>query len=179
MKMQNTNSKQQKVKISTRDLVILSALGALMFVSKIIMESLPNVHLIGMFIVAITVVYRTKALYSIYTFVFLTGLINGFGLWWYPYLYIWTVLWGITMLLPKTMPKKVSIIVYMLVCGLHGFLYGTIYAPAQAIIFGLDFKGTIAWIIAGLPWDAIHGISNIACGVLIVPIINILKRFCK
>jgi energy-coupling factor transport system substrate-specific component len=40
----------------------------------------------------------------------------------------------------------------------------------------MNFKATIAWIVAGLPWDALHGVSNFICGMLIVPIIAILKR---
>lgn len=147
-----------------------------MYVSKIIMEMIPNVHLLGTFVIAITVVYRKKALYPIYTYVLLNGLIAGFSAWWIPYLYIWTILWGATMLLPKNMPTKIRPIVYMLLCASHGFLYGTLYAPAQALLFGMDFRATIAWIIAGLPWDMIHGISNFFCGILIVPIIKILKN---
>ena len=69
------------------------------------MDMLPNIHLIGVFIVAMTVVYRRKALYPIYIFVFITGLFNGFNTWWTAYLYTWTVLWGMTMLLPKKMPN--------------------------------------------------------------------------
>ena len=62
----------------------------------------------------------------------------------------------------------------MVVCSAHGFLFGILYAPAQAILYGLDFKGMIAWIIAGFPFDCIHGISNFFSGILIVPLISIL-----
>lgn len=147
-----------------------------MYVSKLIMEMLPNVHLLGVFTVAFTVVYRKKALYPIYTYVFLNGILSGFSAWWIPYLYLWTVLWGAVMLLPGNMPKKIQPIVYMTVCAAHGFLYGTLYAPAQALMFGLSFKGMIAWIIAGLPFDCIHGISNFFCGILIMPIIMVLRH---
>lgn len=164
------------MKLTTRELVIFGMLSAMMYVSKIIMEMIPNVHLLGVFVVSITVVYRKKALYPIYTYVLLNGLIAGFSSWWIPYLYIWTVLWGMTMLLPQNMPTKIKPIVYMLVCASHGFLYGTLYAPAQALLFGMDFRATIAWIIAGLPWDIVHGISNFFCGILIIPIITILKN---
>ena len=145
-----------------------------MYASKIIMEMLPNVHLLGVFVIAFTVVYRKKALYPIYTYVLLNGVLCGFAAWWIPYLYIWTVLWGAVMLLPKRMPRKIRPIVYMTVCAMHGFLFGTLYAPAQAILYGLSFKGMIAWIIAGLPFDCIHGISNFFCGILIMPIIIVL-----
>lgn len=163
------------MKLSTKEIAIFGMFGALMYASKIIMEFLPNVHLIGVFTVALTVVYRKKALYPIYIFVLLTGLFGGFSTWWIPYLYLWTVLWGATMLLPQTMPPKIQPIAYMLVCSAHGFLYGTLYAPAQAILFGLNFKGMIAWIIAGLPFDFVHGTSNFICSLLIMPIISALK----
>ncbi len=146
-----------------------------MYASKILMEFAPNIHLLGTFIVAFTVVYRKKALYSIYIYVLLTGMFYGFATWWIPYLYLWTVLWGVVMLLPAKISPKIQPLVYMIVCAAHGFLYGTLYAPAQALLYGLSFKGMIAWIIAGFPFDCIHGVSNFFCGILIVPIIKTLR----
>ena len=160
------------MKLSVKEIAVFGMLAALMYASKMIMEAFPNIHLLGVFVIALTVVYRKKALYPLYIFVLMIGLFNGFNTWWIPYLYIWTILWGVTMLLPKEMPKKVAPLVYMVVCSLHGFLYGTIYAPFQALAFGLDFNGMIAWIVTGLPFDIIHGISNFFCGALIVPLIK-------
>lgn len=146
-----------------------------MYASKIALEWAPNIHLLGVFTIAFTIVYRKKALYPIYIYVLLNGLLAGFSLWWYPHLYLWTVLWGVVMLLPKKMPRRVAPIVYTVVCSLHGFLYGTLYAPFQALAFGLNFEGMIAWIIAGLPFDAIHGVSNFFCGILIMPIVHAIR----
>lgn len=159
------------MKATVKEITIFGMLGALMYVSKLIMEALPNVHLLGVLVIAITAVYRKKALYPIYTYVLMCGLFAGFSAWWVPHLYLWTVLWGATMLLPKKTPP----IVYILLCGLHGFLYGILYAPAQALLFGFDFRQTMAWIAAGLPWDVMHGISNLVFGLLISPIIHILN----
>lgn len=164
------------MKVTVRETAVFGMLGALMYVSKIIMEVAPNVHLLGVFTIAITVVYRKKALYPIYTYVLLNGMFSGFATWWIPYLYLWTVLWAVTMLLPQNMPKAVKPIVYMIVNACHGFLFGTLYAPAQALLFGLSFDAMIAWIIAGLPWDLIHGVTNFFCGMLIVPIVTVLRR---
>lgn len=162
------------MKLTTRELTIFSMLGAIMYASKVIMEFAPNIHLLSMFTIVFTVVYRKKALYPIYIYVLLNGMLCGFATWWIPYLYVWTVLWGVVMLLPKKLPKKIKPFIYMVVCSTHGFLFGTLYAPAQAILYGLDFKGMITWIIAGFPFDCIHGISNFFCGILIVPLISIL-----
>lgn len=164
------------MKLKTREIVIFGMLGAVMYASKLIMEAVPNVHLLGVFTIAFTVVYRRKALYPIYTYVILNGILAGFAAWWIPYLYLWTVLWGVIMLLPQKMPEKIRPVVYMIVNACHGFLFGTLYAPAQALLFGLSFKGMIAWIIAGLPFDFVHGIGNFFCGMLIVPVISLLTK---
>ena len=163
------------MKLTVKEAAVFSMLGAVMYCSKLIMEALPNIHLVGVMTIALTLVYRKKALYPIYIFVLLTGLFMGFSTWWIPYLYVWTVLWGVTMLLPKNMPKKVAPVVYMAVCTMHGLFFGVLYAPVQAIFFGLDFKGMLAWIGSGLYFDLIHGISNFFCALLVIPIVKILK----
>ncbi len=162
------------MKLTTKELTVFGLLGALMYASKVAMSMLPNVHLIGVMTIAFTVVYRKKALYPIYVYVFLCGLFGGFAAWWIPYLYVWTLLWGATMLLPKKLPTKTAPLIYMILCSLHGFLFGTIYAPVNALLYGMNFEGMITWIIAGLPFDMIHGVSNFICGILIIPIIKIL-----
>ncbi len=124
-----------------------------------------------------TLAFRKKALIPIYVFVFLNGVWSGFAVWWLPYLYIWTVLWGITMLIPQNLSKKKALIIYPTVNFLHGLFYGILYAPAQALIFGLDFKGMLIWIGAGLYWDFVHALGNFAVGFLIYPLLKIIKRF--
>lgn len=164
------------MKLKTRELVLFAMLGTLTFVSKLITEPLPNVHFIGVFIVAFTVVFRAKALIPIYVFVFLVGAYGGFSLWWLPYLYIWDILWVMVMLLPKNMPKKIATPVYMTVSGVFGLLFGTLYAPAQALLYGYNLEKTLAWIAAGLYFDLIHGISNFLIASLACPLIAVLKR---
>ena len=166
-------------KLTTRELVLFAMLGTLMFLGKLLMDWAPNIHFVGMFTMTYTVVYRKRALAPIYVFVLLEGLYGGFNLWWVPSLYLWTLLWGVTMLLPKQMPTKIAVPVYAVVCGLHGLLYGTLYAPFQALAFHLGWKGMIAWIIAGLPFDALHALGNLAAGTLILPLASLLRRLEK
>ncbi len=160
-------------------MVVCAMLGALMFGTTFVLQTIPNVHLLGLFIVALTVVYRQWALCPIYIFVFLHGLQWGFSPSWVPYLYVWTILWGVVMLLPRHMPRPVAAAVYAAVSGLHGLLFGVLYAPAQALLFGLDLEGTVAWILSGLPYDAIHGVSNLCFGTLILPLVGLLRKLDK
>ena len=69
------------MKLTTREVAVFGMLGALMYASKTLMEIAPNVHLIGVFIVSFTVVYRKKALYPIYIYAILCGISGGFAAW--------------------------------------------------------------------------------------------------
>ena len=165
------------MKLQLKDIALLSLLAALMCVGDFAMEWLPNVHFVGVLIVITTVVYRKWALLPIYVYVFIQGLLGGFSPWWIAYIYIWAVLWGMVMLIPQKLSQKIKYILYVVVCALHGFMFGILYAPAQALLFGLDFKGMLAWIAAGFYFDMLHGIGNLILGsLLIYPMIKILKH---
>ena len=62
---------------------------------------------------------------------------------------------------------------------MHGLAFGTLYAPAQALMFHFTFKQTLAWIIVGLPWDLLHGVGNLCAGMLIIPFSELLTKLNK
>lgn len=162
-----------------KQLCVFAMFGVIMFISKKIMEFLPNFHLVGMLVITLTAVYRVKALIPIYIYVMLDGLFGGFNLWWYPYLYLWAVLWGMTMIVPKRIPRKFSLIVYPSLCAFHGLIFGSLYAPFQALVYDFTFKQTIEWILLGFTFDVVHMIGNLCVGILIVPCIEIIRRLEK
>lgn len=162
-----------------REICIFSMLAALMFASKIIMEALPNIHLLGMLTMVYTVAFRGRALIPLYLYITINGLYAGFATWWMPYLYVWGVLWALTMLVPPSVPRKVRAVIYPILCSCHGFAFGVLYAPGQALLFGLNFEQTLAWIAAGFPFDIIHGISNLFTGMLVLPFATLLKKLMK
>ena len=161
-----------------REMAVFAMFGAMMFALKTVMMSLPNIHPLGMFIMILTVVYRVKALIPIYIYVILDGIFFG-GVWWIPYLYIWAILWGITMLLPKRMKPLVAAVVYPVVCGLFGLVFGVLYAPAEALFYGLSFEQTLLWIVKGAPFDLLHMAGNAAMGCLVLPLSTVLLKLEK
>lgn len=169
----------QRAKLTTVEITVFALLGALMYCGDIFMEALPNIHLVGVLTVVYTLVFRKKALIPIYVYVFIILITSGFSMWMMPYLYIWTVLWGIVMLLPQNMPLWLQWIVFPFICMLHGLSFGILYAPAHAIMFKLSFEGMITWIITGLSFDITHAIGNLAGGLLIVPLKNFLLKMKK
>ena len=158
------------------DMVLFAVLGGVLVASIFAFQALPNIHPLGMLIMAYTVVFGWRALIPTYVFVILYGSFYGFPQWWIPYLYIWAVLVAITMALPKRMPKPAAAAVYPIVCALFGLMYGTLYAPAQAIMYGYSFQTTLKWIAAGLPFDAIHAAGNFGMGLLILPVSELMKK---
>jgi energy-coupling factor transport system substrate-specific component len=175
---QSNSQKKTKKKpfLTLSEMALFAMFGALMFTSKVLMEFLPNIHLLGMFIMVFTIVFRAKALIPLYIYVFLNGVFAGFDVWWVPYLYIWTILWGVTMLLPKRMPRKVAYIVYPIVCCLHGLFFGALYAPVQALLYGYTFEQTLVWISMGLSFDILHCVGDFCLGFLVLPVSELLKK---
>ncbi|MDR0958229.1 MAG: hypothetical protein LBM16_03355 [Clostridiales bacterium] len=163
-------------KLSPKDMTVFAMLGTIMFCSFLLMQWIPNIHLLAALICAETIVYRKYALYPIYVFVLLTFVHSGFAPWYIPYFYIWTVLWAGVMLIPKNIPKKSAPFVYMGVCGLHGLLFGIMYAPFNALLFGMSFEATVAWVISGFPFDIVHAFSNFFFGIIVLPITKIMKK---
>lgn len=158
-------------------LVLYAMLGALLFVSKEVFAFLPNIHPLGMFMLAFTAVYRWGALVPIYIFVLLCGIYNGFGTWWVAYLYVWAILWGVGMLIPKKIyTSRMGYFVLPIVNGLYGLSFGALCAPWEALVRGFDFKQTMVWISAGLSFDIYHLLGNFAAGLLIVPLVLLLTK---
>ena len=165
-----------KSKINLRELIIFAMLGCIMFLSDLLMEALPNIHALAMFIALFTLVFRAKALIPIYVYVALTGIYAGLALWWVPYLYIWAILWAAIMLIPKRANDKVKFILSIILCSLHGLLFGILYAPMQALMYGLSFKAMITWIVTGAAFDIVHMCGNFAMSFLIIPLYRVMKK---
>jgi energy-coupling factor transport system substrate-specific component len=170
-------TKRSQALLTVREIAVFAMLGSLMMVSDIIMNILPNIHLVGVMIVTFTAVYRRKALYPIYIYVFLIGLFEGFGLWWLPYLYIWTVLWALAMLIPRRTPRWLAPILYALVCGLHGFAFGFLWIPSQMLLLHFSFEQALIWWMTGfVTADIPHGIGNLIGSVLILPLVALIRK---
>ncbi len=168
------------MKLKIREIAVFAMLGAVMFASKVIMEVLPNIHLLGTFVVAFTVTYRAKALFPIYAYVFANGLWEGFKPFdWLPETYLWLILWGVTMFLPKNMPPRVAAIVYMIVSALHGLLFDVFYIPAYVLFANIPWDRIWLILLTGIPFNISHVIGNFVLGTLIIPLVTLLRKLDK
>lgn len=158
-------------------------LAALLLVSQLTLAGLPNIELVSLLIIVWTRVYRTGALPGIGVFVILEGILFGFGIWWISYLYIWFILWGIVMLIPRRRSapplrgKKLFLasLGWALLSGAYGFAFGALTAIPWFFRGGLSTM--FAYWVSGIPFDIPHAIGNFAAALLLaVPLIELLEK---
>lgn len=155
--------------MKTKDVVLIGMMGAIMFTLQVALSSLPNIELVTLLTILFTLIFNKKAVLIIYVFVLLEGLLYGFGIWWFGYLYVWTVLYFITVLFRKV----TNPIYWAVISGGFGLGFGALFSIPYFITGG--FAGGAAYWISGIPFDLIHGISNfILALVLFKPLFKIL-----
>ena len=94
------NRQPKKSTMKAMYMVTMGFLSAILLIGQVGMAALPNIEPVTMLIIVYTLIYKKQVFYIIYTFVVLEGLIYGFGIWWFSYLYIWTILAVIVLLMP-------------------------------------------------------------------------------
>ena len=146
----------------TRSLVTAAFLAAVLVASKFALDGLPNIELVSLLVILYTLEYPRLAVPAVYTYVFVYGLLNGFGIWWFPQLYIWAVL----MLFARLMRQNRSVLLWALLSGLFGLCYGALYAVSYAVMNGGIAAG-IAWWVTGIPFDLLHGAGNFVVALLL------------
>lgn len=169
--MKSPLPKAGKAKLTTRELVLLSLMGAIMFALQVAMAALPNIHPIAPLVIATTVVFGWKTLYSVGVFILLEGLIYGFGMWWLSYLYVWPLLVALAMLLKGSD----SPLFWAAIAGGFGLLFGALCSLPYFLIGGPS--AAFAYWVSGIPFDLLHcGGNFVATLVLYRPVTGILKR---
>ena len=146
----------------TRSLVTAAFLAAVLVASKFALDGLPNIELVSLLVILYTLEYPRLAVPAVYTYVFVYGLLNGFGIWWFPQMYIWAVL----MLFARLMRQNRSVLLWALLSGLFGLCYGALYAVSYAVMNGGIAAG-VAWWVTGIPFDLLHGAGNFVVALLL------------
>lgn len=105
--------------MKTREIVIYGILSAVLLAAQVSLGFLPNIEIVTLLILVYTLVFRKKVFFIIYIFVFLEGLIYGFGLWWINYLYVWSIQALITLLFRK----NDSVWFWSILSGIYGITF--------------------------------------------------------
>ena len=162
---------KNKFALSTCQVAILSIACSLLIIAQLALAFLPNVELVSLLIIIYTLNFKNKALYVIYAFVIVEGIIFGFSIWWFAYLYIWLILFFLTVFLKKLS----SSLFWATVAAIFGLMFGTLSSIPYFFIGGVT--AVFAYILTGIPFDLIHCFSNfIIVFCLFKPLNNICNR---
>lgn len=156
------------MKYKTFEIVLLGMLGAIAYVGQIALSFLPNIEVVSVLFLVYTKIFGKKALFPIYVFVLLEGIFWGFGSWWIMYLYVWAVLWGITMLLRR----NDSAVFWAVINGAFGLVFGALCSITQGVMFGIG--SGFAYFISGIPFDIVHCIGNLLTALFLYKPLTIL-----
>lgn len=156
----------------TRRIVTAALMAVILMASKLALDSLPNVELVSLLVILYTLEYPKLAAPAVYTYFFLYGLMNGFGIWWISQLYVWAVL----MLVTRLLRGASSPFFWALVSGLFGLSFGALCAVPYGLLNG-GLAAGFAWWVTGIPFDLLHGAGNfVAALVLFKPLRACLQR---
>lgn len=155
----------------------MGMLGAIAYAGQIALSCLPNIEVVSILFLVYTKIFGKKALFPIYVFVLLEGVFWGFGSWWIMYLYVWTVLWGITMLFSK----NDSPMFWAVINGAFGLSFGAMCSITHGALYGIG--SGFAYFISGIPYDILHCFGNFFTALFLYKPLTFLlskaKKACK
>ena len=159
------------MKLTLRQIALFGVLAALTFGAKVAMSGLPNIEPVSLMVMLFAVVFGWKGLYPVYLYVLMEVLLYGINLWNINYLYIWTVLFALAMLLQRLKNP----LWWALLSGVFGMAFGLLCSPVYMVIGGFDYG--IRWWLAGIAFDIPHAIGNFVIALLLfVPLRMLLTR---
>lgn len=145
-----------------RRVAVCGLLTALLLVLQITMAPLPNIELVSPLILLYTLVFGTQVFFILIPFILLEGMVYGFGMWWFGYLYVWP-LWALVVRL--FLRKEQPSVVWAAACGAFGLAFGALFAIPYALTGGL-WAGVSYWL-AGIPFDLLHCVGNFMLTLLL------------
>ena len=171
--------RKQSIKITIQDIALIGMMTAVIEVSKLMLNFLPNVELVTFWVIMFTLFFGPKVIYSIIVFILIEISIHGIHTWIFMYMYVWPAL----ALLVYLFRKNDSIWFYSILSGFFGLFYGAFCSLPYIVIGTVDGgiqSGLIMafnWWVAGIPFDIIHGIANfVIMMVLYTPVRALLGK---
>ena len=157
--------------LTVREVTLFGILAALTFGAKVAMSALPNIEPVTLFLLVFGAVFGWKALFIVYVYVLAEILFYGIGTWNINYLYIW----AIPALAGWLLQKWKHPVLWAVIAGVYGLLFGAFCAPVDLCIGGIGFA--VSKWISGIPFDAAHCAGNFVLALLLFcPLRKLLHR---
>lgn len=160
-----------KVSGKAYELALMGLLTALLFLGQVFMAVLPNIEIVSLLIILYTLFFGKRVFWMIYGFVFLEGFLYGFGMWFFNYLYLWSVL--ALVCLPLRQNRSVAL--WSIVSGFFGLFFGALCTLPYLLAGGP--AAAFSYWVSGLGFDITHCIGNlVVCLALFRPLYALLEK---
>ena len=162
MAIHSACSTQRRQTLPIKDIARLGLMVAVLEVSKLALNSAPNIELISFWVILFTLHTGWRTLYAVYVFVLLEGILFGIHFWWISYLYVWAVL----VLITQLFRNQEAPLFWSMLSAMFGLGFGALCAIPYGITGALNgglWNGAIAafsWWVAGIPYDLLHCAGN-------------------
>lgn len=159
---------------TTRQIVLAGLLGALPVALKEAISFLPNIEPVSLLFILYALELPAIGPWAIALFVTLECFLYGFGLWMFGYFYVWALLFWAAR---RCRRIEGALPWALFSCG-YGLAFGALFTPIYLVTQGPG--GALAWWLAGLPADVLHGVGNFCVMLLCYrPLRRVLARLSK
>lgn len=159
---------------SVRGITLMGLLGALLILVQVSIAALPNIELVTLFVVLYTLVFGRLAFIPVAVFILVEGLIYGFGMWWFNYLYVWPLLVAVALLFQKQRSR----FFWTILIAAFGLLFGALCALPYFFIGGP--ASAFAYWVQGIPFDLMHCAGNAITALLLFqPLLGLIERLSR
>lgn len=161
----------KKISLSIREVCLFGILASLTFAAKYVMSWMPNIEPVSLMVMLFGVVFGLKALFPVYVYVVLEILFYGIGTWNINYLYIWTIL----ALLAIMLRRMRSGWGWAILSAAFGLMFGALCMPVDILIGGFGYAAS-KWV-SGIPFDLAHCAGNFVIAALLFhPMRTLLEK---
>ena len=157
----------EKPRLTARSSALLALCSAMVYALQVALAAIPNGECVTLLFILFTLYFKTRTLYIIYTFALLEGATYGFGLWWFMYLYVWTILWAVVTLLGR---RERSALFWAVTAAFFGLGFGLLCAPPYFFLGGWQLA--FSWWVTGIPFDILHCAFNFFIVLFLFPPLN-------
>lgn len=155
-------------------LALMGLCTAILFLGQVFFAILPNIEVVSLLIIIYSLFFGKKVFWILYAFVFLEGFLYGFGIWWFNYLYVWSIL-ACVVLWQK---ENTSALFWAIISGFFGLSFGGLCALPYIVLSG--WRAAFAYWISGLTFDLLHCAGNfVLCFFLFRPLYRLFDFILK
>lgn len=151
----------KRVGITGGDVALVGMMVAVIEACKFAMAALPNVELTSFWVILFALCFGRRIYLVVPVFILIEGLVYGFGMWWFMYLYAWPLLAVVT----RALRRMDSAVGWAVVSGIFGLMFGALCSIPYGVLGAVDglesgLRAAFAWWIAGIPFDLMHAAGN-------------------